>query len=595
MKNKGLFDRNSLIDDKYKVLFFLKKGDYAESYRVKDAQNNVRYLKLISYNKVHPSQLNDEGNILEIEILKNLSHTNLVKFIESNSILINNKRYAYFVLEFISGETLAEKMKREQTLPAFEAKQIISGALEGISYLHNQSPAIIHNDITNLNVMLDLSKNGVLPRIIDFGYARYLDQPLKSFNKEGLNPFYQAPETFKRIFSPQSDIYSVGALFYHLLFGLPPWFIDISHYQSKKGYIEEQILAEREKPLKYPNTGTHVDEVIQNVLKKSLQQNPENRFVNTVEFLEALKGKIDLEVQAKNDATETSKSVKKKKGNGFKDIAGMRELKDRLKNDIIDLLEDPGEYEKHELNLPNGLLLYGPPGCGKTFFAEKFAEEAGYNFKKVIASDLASIYVHGTQEKIGKLFAEAKKEAPTILFLDELDAMIPSRERSNNQSQSGEVNEFLSQLDNIGKHGVFVIGSSNKPEFIEEASLRAGRLEKWFFVPPPDFDARKEMFNLYLSGRPHDFGLNYDKLAKLTDFYVSSDIKFLVDEASRKSVQLYRAGKSDNSRLTMQLLEQIINSQKPTVSKEELIKYDTIRNKMENNIDKPVRNKIGYK
>ena len=579
------------------VLFFLKKGDYAESYRVKDSQNNVRYLKLISYNKVHPTQLDDNGNILEIEILKNISHSNLVQFIESNDIVISNGRYAYFVLEFVSGETTAERMKREQTLPAFEAKQIISGVLEGLSYLHNQSPAIIHNDITNLNVMLDLSKDVEVSKIIDFGYARYLNQPLKSFNKEGLNPFYQAPETFKRIFSPQSDIYSAGALFYHLLFGLPPWFIDISYYQSKKGDIEEQILAEREKPLKYPNTGTHVDDNIQKILTKSLQQNPDKRFNTAEEFLQALKGELNEELLgAAENKKESSIPLRQNKGDGFKAIAGMKELKERLKYDVIDLLENPEEYKKHDIGLPNGMLLYGPPGCGKTFFAERFAEEAGYNFKKVISSDLASIYVHGTQEKIGKLFKEAKKEAPTILYFSELDAMVPSRDRANTQSESGEVNEFLSQLDNIGESGVFVIGSTNKPEIVDKAVLRAGRLEKKFYVPPPDYEARKEMFKIYLEKRPHDFGLDYDRLARLTENYVSSDIKFLVDEASRKSVQEYRNGKAESSRLTMKILEFIINQQHPTVSLKELRKYEEIRTRIEkDHSDKDDRPRIGFK
>jgi transitional endoplasmic reticulum ATPase len=238
------------------------------------------------------------------------------------------------------------------------------------------------------------------------------------------------------------------------------------------------------------------------------------------------------------------------------------------------------------------MLLYGPPGCGKTFFAERFAEEAGYNFKKVISSDIASIYVHGSQEKIGNIFKDARENAPTILYFDELDAMVPNREKLNNQSQSGEVNEFLSQLDNIGDSGVFVIGSTNKPDSIDRAILRAGRLEKWFYISPPDFEARKSMFELYLKNRPLDFGINYSKLAELTENYVSSDIKLLIDEASRKTIR------EKTKRISMETLEFIIKNQKPTVPASELRKYEEIRRKLEDDDDDQdqpyTRPKIGF-
>lgn len=152
---------------------------------------------------------------------------------------------------------------------------------------------------------------------------------------------------------------------------------------------------------------------------------------------------------------------------------------------------------------------------------------------KVFSSDLARIYLHGTQQKIGALFKEAKEQAPAILFFDELDAMVPERGKDSQQNIRGEVNELLSQLDNIGNSGVFVIGSTNKPDLIDKAILRAGRLEKHIYVPPPDFEARKELFRLYLANRPLDFGIDYTKLAKLTEHYVSADIKFIIDEALR--------------------------------------------------------------
>ncbi|MDZ7774955.1 MAG: ATP-binding protein [Bacteroidales bacterium] len=119
---------------------------------------------------------------------------------------------------------------------------------------------------------------------------------------------------------------------------------------------------------------------------------------------------------------------------------------------------------------------------------------------------MASIYVHGSQEKIGQLFDEARKNAPTILNFDEFDALSPQPRKTCRLSiNSGEVNEFLAQLNNCGKDGVFVIASTNQPGLIDPAVLSAGRIDKIFFIPPPDFKARKEMFRLLLRKTPLRF------------------------------------------------------------------------------------------
>jgi transitional endoplasmic reticulum ATPase len=386
---------------------------------------------------------------------------------------------------------------------------------------------------------------------------------------------------------------------YQLLFGITPWTNEISKYRASRVNVEELIIEERKKPLAFPNIESKVadfDDYILKIITKALQKEPENRFQNVDEFLKSLNGEIEVEEikekinQPIEEKTKVASSVKK--GKGFSAIAGMKKLKDQLKNDVIEVIENPEEYKKHNLGLPNGMLLYGPPGCGKTFFAERFAEEAGYNFIKIVSSDIASIYVHGSQEKIGNLFKDAREKAPTILYFDELDAMVPNREKLNNQSQSGEVNEFLSQLDNIGESGVFVIGSTNKPDLIDKAVLRAGRLEKWFYIPPPDLEARKSMFEIYLKDRPLDFGINYSKLAELTENYVSSDIKLLIDEASRKTIR------DKAKRISMETLEFIIKNQRPTVPLSELKKYEEIRKKIEEDIDENKSNerpRIGFK
>ena len=161
-------------------------------------------------------------------------------------------------------------MKRENTLNPYEAKNIILGVLNGLNYLHNLENPIIHNEITNLNIMTDLSGKVAIPKIIDFGYARYLSQSNKDFSKVGLNPFYMASETFNKVFSVQSDIFSVGALYYHLLFGLPPYFVEISKYKSDTTKLEEVILEERKKPLKVLDSSSKIDVNTINIITKAI-------------------------------------------------------------------------------------------------------------------------------------------------------------------------------------------------------------------------------------------------------------------------------------------------------------------------------------
>lgn len=568
-----MLPKGFIINEKYSILLFIKQGQNAETYRVKGNDGKLYFLKLFNYARLHRSSFDKENNLLEIELLKAIKHPNIVSYHDTGELIYEGKKFVYLALDFIIGETLGEKLSRESISSLYDVKQIALDILSGLEYLHGQSVPIIHNEITPQNIMLDLACDIPQAKIIDFGYARSFYQSTKSYNKEGLNLNYVASECLNGLYSPQSDLFSLGALMYHLLFGKPPWFKDISTYEAERVSLEEMILESRNKPLPIPNIESRFvdfDESILLILKKALQQDPEDRFQSASEFIQALKGEIQVETLENNKAESESQSTSKilKKGEGFAAIAGMNQLKEQLRYDVINVIKNPDEYKKHGLGLPNGMLLYGPPGCGKTFFAERFAEETGYHFIKIIASDLASIYVHGTQEKIGKVFKEAKDKAPTILYFDELDAMVPNRDKINNQSQSGEVNEFLSQLDNIGNSGVFVIGSTNKPDSIDRAVLRSGRLEKWFYIPPPDFEARKAMFELYLKNRPIDFGIDYDRLAALTENYVSSDLKLIVDEASRKTIR------DGIKRISMTTLKFVINNQKPTVPLSELKKHE---------------------
>lgn len=604
--SKGILSKNEVINSKYTILLFIKNGSNAQTYRVKGSDGKLYFLKLFNYSKLHRSQFDMDGNLLEIEILKQINHPNIVKYRDSGEIIIENQKYAFLVLDFIAGETIADKIIREDVLDEYDVRQFSLGILNGLKYLHTHNNCIIHNEITPQNIMLDLSGDIPVVKIIDFGYARSFYSSTKSFYKEGLNPNYMASECFNNIFSPQSDLYSVGALMFQSLFGLPPWFKEVSKFKSDRIKLEELILEERQKSLSLPNitsSNLNINDDIFKIIKKALHSNTDIRFKTADDFIKSLNGDIEIEdidldssnakSQKENISKKETKTVSARKNKGFNSIAGMQSLKEKLVNDVIDLLNDKEGAERYGLTIPNGMLLYGPPGCGKTFFGERFAEEAGFNYQYIRSSDLASIYVHGSQEKIGKLFKEARDNAPTILCFDELDALVPNREKVNNVSQSGEVNEFLTQLNNCGEDGIFVIGTTNNPNSIDPAILRAGRMDIKVFIPPPDEPARSALFELYLKDKPLDFGIDYNKLALLTENYVVSDIVLIVQEVSRSM-------RKSRGRITMQALENMIKSIKPSVTVLDIKRYEQIRNVMEKSVidteaENNTRRPIGFK
>jgi transitional endoplasmic reticulum ATPase len=248
-------------------------------------------------------------------------------------------------------------------------------------------------------------------------------------------------------------------------------------------------------------------------------------------------------------------------------------LKNILFNDVIRALNEPDKYAEFGLTIPNGMLLYGPPGCGKTFFAQKFAEEVGYNFVLVNPSDVQSKYINATQENINNLFKQAAENAPTTIFFDELDALVPTREAELHQMHAAAVNEFLAQMNSASERGIFVIAATNRPEKIDPALLRTGRIDKKFFIPPPDGKAREELFKIYMKDRPTDLDINYEVLSEKTNNYVSSDIKFIVDEASRIALR-------NNSRITMGIILNVIANTKPSVKKSDLLYYKQLEKKL---------------
>jgi len=259
---------------------------------------------------------------------------------------------------------------------------------------------------------------------------------------------------------------------------------------------------------------------------------------------------------------------------GFDCVAGMKPLKSLLINEVIEPLLNPEKYKKFKLGIPNGILLFGPPGCGKTFIVKKLAEELGYNFIEMNPSSVATSFVHGAVGNIGKVFEMAKMQAPSIVFIDEIEGLVPKREEltSSVDIKKEEINEFLLQLNNAGQNRILVVGATNRPHMIDTAILRSGRMDKRIYIGSPDLDARRDMLRICLFGRPYNKDINFEKLAKMTNNYVGSDIELIVTEAARAAIS------QDKDMIDEKMIADAISKFNPSISGDELEYFNQFKN-----------------
>ncbi len=216
------------------------------------------------------------------------------------------------------------------------------------------------------------------------------------------------------------------------------------------------------------------------------------------------------------------------------DVAGMNEVKIQLHNDIILPVRHPERFQRFKVSLPNGVLLYGPPGCGKTFLARKISEKVSYNLRELRISDVGSPYAHETATHLREAFEEAEKNRPTLIFLDEVDSLAANRHGHDSAAyRVEEVNELLKLMDKCGERGILVIAACNSIELLDPALLRPGRLDKRIYVGPPDEAARHALFELFLQNRPHSSNVDLIELVERTEGYSNADVEEIVTQAGR--------------------------------------------------------------
>ncbi len=213
----------------------------------------------------------------------------------------------------------------------------------------------------------------------------------------------------------------------------------------------------------------------------------------------------------------------------FKDVAGISSIKEELE-EIVDFLNNPKKYQKYNVVLPKGVLLVGPPGVGKTLIARAVAGEADVPFFYQSGASFVHIYVGMGAKRVRELFLKARATAPSIIFIDEIDAIGKSRGMGSNDEREATLNELLTQMDGFeGQSGVIVIGATNKIEVLDEALLRAGRFDRRVFLTLPSLQDRLKILKLYITNKNVNFDI--DKLALDTSGFNSAALATLVNEA----------------------------------------------------------------
>ncbi len=268
--------------------------------------------------------------------------------------------------------------------------------------------------------------------------------------------------------------------------------------------------------------------------------------------------------------------VQKDTGITFQDVAGEDEAKESLQ-EVVDFLHNPGKYVKIGAKLPKGALLVGPPGTGKTLLAKAVAGEAHVPFFSLTGSDFIELYVGVGASRVRDLFKEANKNAPCIIFIDEIDAIGRSRDSKyggGNEEREQTLNQLLSEMDGFeAAKGILVIGATNRPEILDKALLRPGRFDRRIIVDRPDLKGRVEILKVHAKDVRMDESVDLEEIALATSGAVGSDLANMINEAAINAVKNKR--KYVNQKDLFEAVEQVL------VGKE---KKDRIMSKKERTI-----------
>lgn len=554
----------------------------------------------------------------------------LPKYLGCGIDTYSRRRYGWVAQEYIEGDSLDAEIHRKEVIPLKDALEIVRRVSFIVDAVARFTRGGGHYNISADNIIVryegDELKDVRLVGFTNIGTSYSGNSPI---GEDDLDKRFRAPETHKGIQAHKSDIYSLGMVLLLMLTGYPK-VIKTEHYSIDLGCATVDLTdissMDFYKAL-WKLGDKNLSNALRLVLRKATDISPTGRFAtvdNFNEFLQKVEKKqirtqtvsegdeeeadkipvcgrkyrsaweaseIRQEAIAEREKTSVSQSTQKC---ALDEVAGMADLKALFRRDFIRIVRNPKIAQAYGIKPSNCTLLYGPQGCGKTFIAEKAAQESGLKYKIVNPSELGSIYVHGSQQKIAELFDEAEKTGPMILIFDEFDALVPKRDSDLNGNQANEVNEMLTQLNNCASRGIYVLATTNRPSLLDPAIMRKGRVDRTVYVSLPDKEARAELFRLEIEKRPF-VDMDYELLAKETDNYTGSDISYIVEESARQCFEeTLDRGLDEPLPLSMSRLMKVIKNTHSSVSEAQRKEYLQLKAKMEDKQTDSGRKKVGF-
>lgn len=520
---KLLFKKNALID-------------------TQDNFGNTPLINGIAFKNVFKFLLDSKANP---NIKNNFGQTPaLMLYKDLDSLELLYKNGANFNLRDINGQALLHYGAKDGDLKLLEYLTNKNIDLN-ITDEHNETPIFLSNGIDSIELLLSKGANvnhqnidgeTILHKAIKMNNQKLIDKLLEhdlNLNLEdkfGRTPAFHCKNeaNIKKLLTKKLNV----------------------NHQDKEG---ETLLH------KYAKTGNV--ETINLLLNSGANTTIKNKM-----------GKTPFDLSETNKQYAVS-NILNNGSRGLSKVIGMTELKQTLIEDVIDPIRNKEEYQKYGRKISNGIMLHGLPGCGKTFIAEALAEETGRHLEIIKPSNVTSHYYGDGVRALKKIFDNARSNSPSIIFIDELEGVAPSR-TSVSGGDSGEaaqdikerVTELLQQINNCSQDDIFIIGATNNPEQVDSALKRAGRLDKKIFVPPPDNIARIGLFRKEIEKRPHENPIDYKYLAGKTENYIAEDIRILVDEAAKYA-------QKDKRKIKMNDLTSALKKIKASIAPRDIEKY----------------------
>lgn len=598
-----------------------KSTSYREVYLAKN--NFEQNVVLMVYDMHKLPDCFADGNIPEFEIIPQLVNDAFPSYIERGDYNNDDVSLRWMTTKYVGHTTLSEYILSDYVRNERDMLQQFYNLLIAVKELSWRMGGGCYNNISTDNIIVSTDASGGTKwHLVGLNCVSETCMGRATFDTYALSRLFCAPETLVGHYNVRTDIFSLGIVLAIILQGKHPWV----EFMGTDIRLPTAAII---KTMRDNTPMLAMSDALKGVVAKAISIKPSERY-KTIEDLGAAIAKylgndnmssfecfapihskpVAIPTERRTEDEEAVDSMKKQtlqqpksnvkiervKGDGFKGVAGMDQLKCKLTRDFVDIVQNRELAAQFQITPPNGILLWGPPGTGKTYISRKLAEESGMLFSHVMPSDLGNIYIHGSQSMIADLFARseelaAKNNCGVLLVFEEFDSLVPKRGVNDDNNQANEVAEFLTRLNDCADKNVFVVATTNRIDAIDPAIIRKGRMDEVIYVGLPDKTARRELLEMELLKRPHE-DIDTARIVELTEGYSSSDISFIVKESARRSFEETLKAKQ-LVKISQAMLESTIADTRPSVTADELRQFEQTKELFSRG-EKKDRPRIGF-